>query len=290
MTMFEIIDKEDSVSDFETVIKVIGVGGGGGNAVDHMIRGGIKGVEFVATNTDAQALKRSVAPWKLRLGKSGLGAGAKPEAARDAAVGEHERIAEALEGAHMVFITAGMGGGTGSGAAPVVAEAVAALENPPLIVSVVTSPFTWETKRIKVADKVINDLSKFSNCVITVSNAKLQQLAPKGCTMDEAKALANDVLFKAIAGLLEILTVEGEINLDFADVEETLKCKGPALIGVGEATGDDRAQKALRNAIACPLMAQNSIKGAKKILVNVVCDSSVLLEEYQDVCTAATAE
>ncbi|MDR1165690.1 MAG: cell division FtsZ family protein [Deltaproteobacteria bacterium] len=275
------------------MVKVVGIGGCGNKSINHLINTGIGGVEYIGVNSDPTDLTECVAPTRLLIGARitrRRGCGGKPELGRKAGEESIKAIKKTLENADLVFITAGMGGGTGSGATPVVAEALSKLELPPLVISVVTTPFSWEKKRYGVAEQVIRELSAHSNCVITVSNSKLQKLAPTGASMDEAKAMANDVLYKALCGLLEILTKNGDINLDFADVEETLRLKGPALIGVGEATGDDRAKKALNNAIACPLMTQNSIKGAQKILVNVVGARPVALEEFDAICSAATEQ
>ncbi|MDR2789131.1 MAG: cell division protein FtsZ, partial [Candidatus Accumulibacter sp.] len=218
--MFEIIDKEDVANDFETMIKVIGVGGAGGNAVDHMVREGVMGVEFIAANTDAQALNRSVAHSKLRLGKTGLGAGAKPDVGRDAAISEREQIAEALEGAHMVFITAGMGGGTGTGAAPVIAEV--AREKGVLTVAVVTKPFAWEGKRAKTAEAGIAELQKHVDSLIIILNEKLMEVLGDDVSMKDAFKAADNVLCNAVGGIAEIINSPGLVNVDFEDVRTVM--------------------------------------------------------------------
>jgi cell division protein FtsZ len=282
--MFEIIDKEeeDTVIDSETVIKVIGVGGGGGNAVDHMIREGVKGVEFIVANTDAQALKRSVAQRKLRLGKTGLGAGAKPEVGRDAAVGEREQITEALRGAHMAFITAGMGGGTGTGAVPVVAEI--AREMGILTVAVVSKPFSFEGgKRAKIADAGIAELQKHVDSLIVVLNNRLMEALGDDVTMEQSFKAADNVLRNAVGGIAEIINLPGLINVDFEDVRTVMGEMGMAMMGSASASGVDRSRLAAEQAVASPLLEGINLSGAKGVLVNITASHSLKLKEVDEV-------
>ena len=279
--MFEIIDKEESSSDIGTVIKVVGVGGAGGNAVDHMIREGVMGVEFVAANTDAQALKRSVAHKKLRLGKNGLGAGAKPEVGRNAAVEERERIAEALTGAHMVFITAGMGGGTGTGAAPVVAEV--AREMGILTVAVVTKPFSFEGKRLKIAEAGIAELQKNVDSLIVILNEKLMDVLGEDVSVDEAFKAADNVLRNAVGGIAEIITYPGLVNVDFEDVRTVMSEMGMAMMGSASASGVDRARIAAEQAVASPLLEGVNLSGARGVLVNITATRGLRMKEVIEV-------
>ena len=281
MTMFEIIEKEDIAADSDTVIKVIGVGGAGGNAVDHMIREGVMGVEFVAANTDAQALKRSVAHKKLRLGKSGLGAGAKPEVGRNAAVEEREYIAEALKGAHMAFITAGMGGGTGTGAAPIVAEV--AREMGILTVAVVTKPFAFEGKRAKIAEAGIAELQKHVDSLIVILNDKLMDVLGDDVSMDEAFKAADNVLRNAVGGIAEIINFPGLVNVDFEDVRTVMGEMGMAMMGSAYASGVDRARIAAEQAVASPLLEGVNLSGAKGVLVNITSSRSLKMKEVNEV-------
>jgi cell division protein FtsZ len=281
MTMFEIIDKEDTVNDFETVIKVIGVGGGGGNAVDHMIREGVMGVEFIAANTDAQALKRSVAHKKLRLGKTGLGAGAKPEVGRDAAVSEREQIAEALKGAHMAFITAGMGGGTGTGAAPIVAEI--AREMGILTVAVVTKPFAFEGKRLRIAEAGIVELQKHVDSLIVILNDRLMEVLGDDVSMEDAFKAADDVLRNAVGGIAEIINFPGLVNVDFEDVRTVMGEMGMAMMGSASASDVDRARLAAEQAVASPLLEGVNLSGAKGVLVNITSSRSLKMKEVNEV-------
>ena len=279
--MFEIIEKEDVGSEWGTVIKVVGVGGAGGNAVDHMIREGVMGVEFVAMNTDAQALKRSVAHKKIRLGKSGLGAGAKPEVGRTAAVEEREQIAEALRGAHMVFITAGMGGGTGTGAGPVVAEV--ARELGILTVAVVTKPFDFEGKRLKVADLGIAELQKNVDSLIVILNDKLMDVLGEDVSMDEAFKAADNVLRNAVGGIAEIINFPGLVNVDFEDVRTVMGEMGMAMMGSANASGVDRARIAAEQAVASPLLEGINLSGAKGVLVNITSTRGLKMKEVNEV-------
>ena len=279
--MFEIIEKENAASDWGTVIKVIGVGGAGGNAVDHMIREGVMGVEFVAANTDAQALNRSVAHKKIRLGKTGLGAGAKPEAGRSAAVEEREHIAEALKGAHMVFITAGMGGGTGTGAGPIVAEV--ARELGILTVAVVTKPFGFEGKRLKVAEEGIAELQKHVDSLIVILNDKLMDVLGDDVSMDEAFKAADNVLRNAVGGIAEIINFPGLVNVDFEDVRTVMGEMGMAMMGSANASGVDRARIAAEQAVASPLLEGINLSGAKGVLVNITSTRGLRMKEVNEV-------
>ena len=279
--MFEIIEKEDVGSEWGTVIKVVGVGGAGGNAVDHMIREGVMGVEFVAMNTDAQALKRSVAHKKIRLGKSGLGAGAKPEVGRTAAVEEREQIAESLRGAHMVFITAGMGGGTGTGAGPIVAEV--ARELGILTVAVVTKPFDFEGKRLKVADLGIAELQKNVDSLIVILNDKLMTVLSEDVSMDEAFKAADNVLRNAVGGIAEIINFPGLVNVDFEDVRTVMGEMGMAMMGSANASGVDRARIAAEQAVASPLLEGINLSGAKGVLVNITSTRGLKMKEVNEV-------
>ena len=279
--MFEIIEKEDVGSEWGTVIKVVGVGGAGGNAVDHMIREGVMGVEFVAMNTDAQALKRSVAHKKIRLGKSGLGAGAKPEAGRTAAVEEREQIADALRGAHMVFITAGMGGGTGTGAGPIVAEV--ARELGILTVAVVTKPFDFEGKRLKIAETGIAELQKNVDSLIVILNDKLMDVLGDDVSMDEAFKAADNVLRNAVGGIAEIINFPGLVNVDFEDVRTVMGEMGMAMMGSANASGVDRARIAAEQAVASPLLEGINLSGAKGVLVNITSTRGLKMKEVNEV-------
>jgi cell division protein FtsZ len=279
--MFEIIEKEELAADLGTVIKVIGIGGAGGNAVDHMIREGVMGVEFVAANTDAQALKRSIAHKKIRLGKTGLGAGAKPEAGRNAAVEEREQIAESLKGAHMVFITAGMGGGTGTGAGPIIAEV--ARELGILTVAVVTKPFAFEGKRLKVAEEGIAELQKNVDSLIVILNDKLMDVLGEDVSMDEAFKAADNVLRNAVGGIAEIINFPGLVNVDFEDVRTVMGEMGMAMMGSANASGVDRARIAAEQAVASPLLEGINLSGAKGVLVNITSSRGLKMKEVNEV-------
>ncbi|MBX9611722.1 MAG: cell division protein FtsZ [Burkholderiales bacterium] len=249
-----------------TQIKVIGVGGGGGNAVEHMIDRGVQGVEFVCANTDAQALSRSAAHRTIQLGSSGLGAGSKPEKGRDAAEAAVEDIRAAIDGAHMLFITAGMGGGTGTGAAPVIARV--AKEMGILTVGVVTKPFDWEGgRRMTNADQGLAELEANVDSLIVVLNEKLQEVLGDDITQDEAFAHANDVLKNAVGGIAEIINVPGHVNVDFEDVRTVMGEPGKAMMGTAVANGPDRARIAAEQAVACPLLEGIDLSGAKGVLV-----------------------
>ena len=267
------------------VIKVIGVGGGGGNAVAHMVNASIDGVEFVCANTDAQALKACGARTTLQLGASvtkGLGAGANPELGRQAALEDRERIVEILEGADMVFITCGMGGGTGTGAAPVVAQL--AKEMNVLTVAVVTKPFPFEgRRRMQVALKGIEDLGQYVDSLITVPNEKLLTVLGREVTLLNAFKAANDVLQGAVQGIADLITRPGLINVDFADVRTVMSEMGMAMMGTGLARGDDRAQAAAEAAINNPLLEDVNLNGACGILVNVTAGTNLTMREFDEI-------
>ncbi|WP_153117725.1 cell division protein FtsZ [Rhodocyclus tenuis] len=281
--MFEIIDKEDAAADGDvgTIIKVVGVGGAGGNAVDHMIREGVNGVDFVAANTDAQALKRSNAMQRVQLGRTGLGAGAKPEAGRTAALEERERIAESIKGAHMVFITAGMGGGTGTGAAPVVAEV--AREMGILTVAVVTKPFGFEGKRLRVAEAGIAELQKHVDSLIVILNDKLMEVLGDDVSMEEAFRAADNVLRNAVGGIAEIINFPGLVNVDFEDVRTVMSEMGMAMMGSAVASGVDRARIAAEQAVASPLLEGINLSGARGVLVNITATRGLKMKEVNEV-------
>ena len=286
--MFEIIDTEQGSDDMDTVIKVIGIGGAGGNAVDHMIREGVNGVDFIAANTDSQALGRSIAVQKLQLGKTGLGAGAKPEAGRSAAMEEREAIAESLRGAHMVFITAGMGGGTGTGAAPIVAEV--ARELGVLTVAVVTKPFGFEGKRLKVAEVGIGELQKHVDSLIVILNDRLMDVLGDDVSMDEAFKAADNVLRNAVGGIAEIINFPGLVNVDFEDVRTVMGEMGMAMMGSANAAGVDRARIAAERAVASPLLEGVNLSGAKGVLVNITASRSGLkMKEVNEVMNTVKA-
>uniref|UniRef100_UPI0035B30FF7 cell division protein FtsZ n=1 Tax=Hylemonella sp. TaxID=2066020 RepID=UPI0035B30FF7 len=257
---------EDAAFNLGTQIKVIGVGGGGGNAVDHMIEREVQGVEFICANTDAQALSRSSAHKIIQLGASGLGAGSKPEKGREAAEAAVEDIQSAIAGAHMLFITAGMGGGTGTGAAPVIARV--AKEMGILTVGVVTKPFDWEGgRRMTNADAGLSELEANVDSLIVVLNEKLQDVLGDDITQDEAFAHANDVLKNAVGGIAEIINVPGHVNVDFEDVRTVMGEPGKAMMGTAAASGPDRARIAAEQAVACPLLEGIDLSGAKGVLV-----------------------
>ncbi|MBP8065065.1 MAG: cell division protein FtsZ [Aeromonadaceae bacterium] len=272
----------------DAVIKVIGVGGGGGNAVEHMVREGIEGVHFIAINTDAQALRNSGAETTVQIGVNitkGLGAGANPEIGREAALENRDEIRQMLEGCDMVFISAGMGGGTGTGAAPVVAEI--AKELGILTVAVVTKPFNFEgKKRMSYALQGIEELSKHVDSLITIPNDKLLKVLGKGVSLLEAFKAANDVLLGAVQGIAELITRPGLINVDFADVRTVMREMGTAMMGTGHARGDDRAEDAAEKAISSPLLEDVDLAGARGILVNITAGMDVTMEEFEIVGNA----
>jgi len=278
--MFEIMDTQLQ----DAVIKVIGVGGCGGNAVDHMIEQGVQGVEFIAINTDAQALKRNKARTQLQIGANitkGLGAGAIPDVGRAAAEEDRERIAELISGANMVFITAGMGGGTGTGAAPVVAQV--AKEMDILTVAVVTKPFAHEGKRMRLAQEGIEALTQYVDSLIIVPNEKLMTVLGEDTTLLDAFRSSNSVLQGAVAGIAEVINVPGLVNVDFADVCTLMSENGMAMMGSATASGPDRAKLAAERAMSSPLLEDVDLAGARGVLVNISSNCSLTLREYREV-------
>jgi len=278
--MFEFVESDDTIAN----IKVIGVGGGGGNAVNTMIKSKLEGVEFIVANTDAQALNANLAPLKIQLGSEltkGLGAGANPDVGRDAAVENKEQLMEMLKGADMVFITAGMGGGTGTGAAPVIAEA--AKEAGALTIGVVTKPFSFEGgQRNKQADAGVRELKKVVDTLITIPNQKLLSISSKSTSMLDAFKRADEVLLHAVKGVSDLITHHGFINVDFADVKTIMSEKGVALMGAGSATGESRALEAAQLAISSPLLDDVDINGARGVLVNISAGPSLTMHEIEE--------
>jgi cell division protein FtsZ len=276
--MFELMDTYSE----SAVIKVIGVGGGGGNAVEHMVKAGIDGVDFICINTDSQALNATSAKTSLQIGTNitkGLGAGANPEIGKQAALEDRDRIQELVEGANMVFITAGMGGGTGTGASPVVAQV--AKELGILTVAVVTRPFDFEgNKRCSVADDGLSDLTKYVDSLITIPNEKLISVLGEQISLLDAFKSANDVLYGAVQGITELITRPGLINVDFADVRTVMSEMGMAMMGSGMAGGEDRARLAAETAIASPLLEDVDLDGACGILVNVTAGPALSMGEF----------
>ena len=279
--MFELMDSNPQ----NAIIKVVGVGGGGGNAVEHMLIEQIEGVEFVCANTDAQALKKSSAEKLLQLGEEitkGLGAGADPDIGRQSALVDRERIIEMIEGADMVFITAGMGGGTGTGAAPVVAEI--ARELGILTVAVVTKPFSFEgKKRMAIAQEGMHELAQYVDSLITIPNDKLLNVLGKNMTLLNAFKAANNVLYGAVQGIADLITRPGLINVDFADVRTVMSEMGMAMMGTGVATGENRARTAAEEAVASPLLEDVDISGAGGVLVNVTAGPDMSIGEFEEV-------
>lgn len=282
--MFELMDTEATNAN----IKVIGVGGGGGNAVKNMVDAGVEGVEFICANTDAQALDGSPVKNLIQLGNTltkGLGAGANPDIGREAALEDRERIKELVSGTDMLFITAGMGGGTGTGAAPVVAEM--ARELGVLTVAVVTKPFPFEgPKRMQAAEEGIAELGKHVDSIITIPNAKLLTALGKNTTLLDAFKAANDVLLGAVQGIADLITRPGLINVDFADVRTVMSEMGMSMMGTGVARGDERATKAAETAISSPLLDDINLKGARGILVNITAGLDMGIHEFEEVGAA----
>ena len=279
--MFEIIDQAPQDG---AIIKVIGVGGCGGNAVEHMIIRGLSGVDFICANTDAQALKRSNARTQLQLGTAltrGLGAGAKPEIGRDAAMEDRDRIAELIAGSDMLFITAGMGGGTGTGAAPIIADIAKQLGI--LTVAVVTRPFTFEGKRQRVAQAGIEELAKRVDSLIIIPNDKLMAVLGDDVSVLDAYAAANDVLHGAVSGIAEVINNPGLVNVDFADVRTVMGEVGMAMMGSASASGPERARSAAQAAVRSPLLEDVNLAGARGVLVNITAASDLRMKEYHDV-------
>jgi cell division protein FtsZ len=279
--MFELVDSVGS----QAVIKVIGVGGGGGNAVDHMMKTSIDGVDFINANTDAQVLGTSLADTTLQLGEAltkGLGAGADPDIGRQAAMEDRDRIAEAIDGADMIFITAGMGGGTGTGAAPVVAEL--AREKGILTVAVVTRPFLFEgARRMKLADDGVAELKKQVDSLITIPNQRVLEHMGNDATMVEAFAQANQVLQNAVQGISELITRPGMINVDFADVKTVMSEMGMAMMGSSTAVGANRAEEAAQKAISSPFLEDTDLHGARGLLVNITSGPDLTIGEFSKI-------
>jgi len=279
--MFELMDAHSSTA----VIKVIGVGGGGGNAVGHMVDTGIEGVDFICANTDSQALKGSRVRTSLQIGcniTKGLGAGADPDIGRQAAMEDRDRVLEVIEGADMLFITAGMGGGTGTGAAPIVAQV--AKELGILTVAVVTKPFLMEGgKRMQIAEHGIGELGKYVDSLITIPNEKLLTVLGGETTLLDAFRSANQVLQGAVQGIAELITRPGLINVDFADVRTVMAEMGMAMMGSGESAGEDRAREAAEAAVSSPLLEDINLAGANGILVNVTAGMDLSIGEFQEI-------
>jgi cell division protein FtsZ len=284
--MFELVETLPQ----EAVIKVVGVGGCGGNAVDHMIDMGVQGVEFICANTDAQALSRNKAKTLMQLGSNvtkGLGAGANPEVGRQAALEDRERITELIEGADMLFLTAGMGGGTGTGAAPVVAEV--ARELGILTVAVVTKPFGFEGKRQRVAHEGLEALSRHVDSLIVIPNEKLMQVLGEEVSMLDAFKAANGVLHGAVAGIAEVINCPGMINVDFADVRTVMSEMGMAMMGSAIGSGPHRATSAAEQAVASPLLEDVNLAGARGVLVNITANATLKMKEVNDVMATVRA-
>jgi cell division protein FtsZ len=273
-------------------IKVIGVGGGGGNAINTMISAGLTGVEFIAMNTDAQDLRRSLAPRRFQLGAQltkGLGAGANPEVGREAALEDRDRIAELVVGADMVFVTAGMGGGTGTGAAPVIAQV--ARECGALTVGVVTRPFFFEgKKRRRQGEEGIEGLTANVDTIITIPNQRLVAMASERTSMKEAFRMADEVLLQAVKGVSDLINFQGIVNVDFADVKTIMGGKGVALMGVGSASGEHKTVEAAQRAISSPLLDDVSIVGATSVLINISGNSHLTMYEIHEACTLIQEE
>jgi cell division protein FtsZ len=274
----------DDPTNSGAVIKVIGIGGGGSNAVNHMIDARIEGIEFLVANTDLQALRRAHAPVKIQIGSKltkGLGAGARPDIGRDAALEDTDKIIEALEGSDMVFVTVGLGGGTGTGGAPIIASLASELGA--LTVAVVTKPFPFEGRqRMRQAEAGMEELRSVVDTLITIPNDRLRQTVDKHMPLSDAFRLADDVLRQAVQGISDLITVPGFINVDFADVKSIMKGMGVALMGTGHATGDSRALDATQRAISSPLLEEASIEGAKGVLVNITGGQDLTLFEVDE--------
>ena len=288
--MIELVEEEDVPTGAQ--IKVIGVGGGGGNAVNTMINAGLTGVEFIAMNTDAQDLRRSLAPRRFQLGQQltrGLGAGAKPEVGREAALEDRDRIAELVMGADMVFVTAGMGGGTGTGAAPVIAQV--ARECGALTVGVTTRPFFFEgKKRRRQADEGIEALTANVDTLITIPNQRLVAMANDRTSMRDAFRMADEVLLQAVKGVSDLINFQGMVNVDFADVQTIMGSKGVALMGVGTASGEHKTVEAAQRAISSPLLDDVSIVGATSVLINITGNDNLTMYEINEASTLIQEE
>jgi len=275
----------DETIEQGAIIKVIGVGGGGGNAVNTMIAGNIHKVDFIVANTDAQSLRISKAPVKIQLGREltkGLGAGSKAEVGKEAALEDREKLLESIKGSDLVFIAAGMGGGTGTGAAPVISEV--AREAGILTVGVVTKPFTYEGKaRTEQAEKGINELKKHVDSLIIIPNDRLISMASKNMSLFDAFKPSDDVLRQAVQGIAELITSTGMMNLDFADVKTVMSVRGMAMMGIGTGVGENRAADAVNSAISSPLLEDNDISGAKGVLVNITGSEQMTMDDYNTV-------
>ena len=278
--MFEIVDNKKQ----KAIIKVIGVGGCGGNAIDYMIEKNVMGVDFICANTDLQALQKSQASTIVQIGEiltQGLGAGSRPDTGKQAAIDDKEKIVEAIDGADMLFITAGMGGGTGTGATPVIAQI--AKELGILTVAVVTKPFEFEGRRTQVAKDGIDELVNYVDSLITIPNEKLMGVLGDEVTFVDAFGAANEVLYSAVLGIAEIINNPGMINVDFADVRTVMSEMGMAMIGSGFAEGSDRAEIAAKSAVACPLLEDVNLNNAKGILVNISTSKDFKMKEYFEI-------
>ena len=278
--MFEIVDNKKQ----KAIIKVIGVGGSGGNAIDYMIEKNVMGVDFICANTDLQALQKSQASTIVQIGEmltQGLGAGSRPDTGKQAAIDDKEKIVEAIDGADMLFITAGMGGGTGTGATPVIAQI--AKELGILTVAVVTKPFEFEGRRTQVAKDGIDELVNYVDSLITIPNEKLMGVLGDEVTFVDAFGAANEVLYSAVLGIAEIINNPGMINVDFADVRTVMSEMGMAMIGSGFAEGSDRAEIAAKSAVACPLLEDVNLNNAKGILVNISTSKDFKMKEYFEI-------
>jgi cell division protein FtsZ len=279
-----IISLDDGTDVFPAKIKVIGIGGGGGNAVNRMIDANLRGIEFIAANTDVQALRKCRAEKKLQLGSvltKGLGAGADPEVGRKSALEDTEKILQVLDGADMIFLTAGLGGGTGGGAAPILASLAA--EIGALTVAVVTKPFSFEgRRRMKHAEQAVDELRSSVDTLITIPNERLLSFVERGTPLSEAFRIADDVLRQAVQGISDLITVPGEVNVDFADVRTIMTGMGMALMGTGIAKGENRALEAAQRAISSPLLEETSIQGARGVLINISGSSDMTLHEVAE--------
>ena len=278
--MFEVVEGKKQ----KAIIKVMGVGGCGGNAVDYMIKKNVMGVEFICANTDLQSLKKSQASTIVQIGETltqGLGAGARPDKGKQAALDDKDKISESLEDADMLFIAAGMGGGTGTGAAPVIAQI--AKELGILTVAVVTKPFNFEGRRVQIANDGIDELVNHVDSLITIPNEKLMGVLGPDVTFVDAFGAANDVLYSAVSGIVEIINNPGLINVDFADVKTVMSEMGMAMIGSGTAEGSDRASNATKQVVACPLLEDVNLNNAKGMLVNISASSDFKMKEYFEV-------
>ena len=278
------IELDHNAEMYSATLKVVGVGGGGGNAINSMIERGLEGCEFVAVNTDAQALSKNQAPHKVQIGKEltrGLGAGANPDIGRDASLEDQEELGQILTGSDMVFVTAGMGGGTGTGSAPVVAAV--AREHGALVVGIVTRPFNWEGKpRQSKAESGIEELRKHVDTLIVVPNQRLLSIIDKNTSLQDAFRKVDDVLYNATSGIARIITGQGYINVDFADVRTIMQDMGEALMGTGIAAGEDRAVEAAQSAISSPLLEGVSISGSQGVLINIAASSSLTMMEIDE--------